>query len=490
MTRKIFSSLIIVIIICFCLCVYLSAQSEEVQTITTYYPSPQGIYYSVRLYPNRNPPACDAAHQENEGLLHYNDVAVGTLTNIGLYYCNGNQWQFIGGSGTDLNWTLFNDQYLHTNDPAWNVGIGTQTPLAKLHVENGAVMFTQPRGIVILDGPGTRFIWGNQYPSIAAGGVDGSQWDDDIGISMGWNPVSTPQGISLGYGTEVQPWGIVALGFKTRSSGGLSMGYQTNTEDADSVAMGYQTTATGGGFAMGNNTVADDTSIAIGSYTTANPTSCVAMGYGTASSPTSCAADSIALGYNVHADSGYVDKTALGYNATASHYRSFVIGINGSNCLSEQNGQFKLCGNLKVRNDGVAGYGNIDVEGELSCSGGKFEMPHPDPNKPEGTLLRHSSIEGPTAGDNLYRWTVSVKNKIAIIQLPDYYKYLNKDDMVWVYPAKHFGNAYGEVDDKQETLTIHADTDGDYHVILIGTRKDKLATEHWQGPEEYVEPSS
>ena len=104
--------------------------------------------------------------------------------------------------------------------------------------------------------------------------------------------------------------------------------------------------------------------------------------------------------------------------------------------------------------------------------------------------LMHSFVESPTAGDNLYRFTVDLKNGKAVINLPDYYKYLNKDDMVWVYPKEHFGSGYGVVDENQEILTIYADSDGEYNVLLIGTRKDKFATEFWKGTEIYIEPKS
>jgi hypothetical protein len=97
--------------------------------------------------------------------------------------------------------------------------------------------------------------------------------------------------------------------------------------------------------------------------------------------------------------------------------------------------------------------------------------------------LVHSSIETPTAGDNLYRWTVVVKNGKAIIELPSYYKFLNENDMVWVSPVDNFGRAYGVIDNEQKTLTVYADTDGEYNVLLIGTRKDEFAKNSWKGPE-------
>jgi len=97
--------------------------------------------------------------------------------------------------------------------------------------------------------------------------------------------------------------------------------------------------------------------------------------------------------------------------------------------------------------------------------------------------LWHSFTESPTAGENLYRWQVEVKGGIGTILLPDYYKHLNENDQVWVSPYKHFGQAWGEVTDDQEYLIIHANEDGLYNVLLIGTRKDEIAKKAWKGAE-------
>jgi len=46
--------------------------------------------------------------------------------------------------------------------------------------------------------------------------------------------------------------------------------------------------------------------------------------------------------------------------------------------------------------------GNVRVSGEFSAATKQFLIPHPDPEK-KGWLLRHSAVESPTRGDNLYR---------------------------------------------------------------------------------------
>ena len=125
------------------------------------------------------------------------------------------------------------------------------------------------------------------------------------------------------------------------------------------------------------------------------------------------------------------------------------------------------------------------IAGALSKGSGTFRISHPDPDKNEKYYLQHSFVESPTRGDNIYRWQVDVKEKQHTIELPDYYKHLNENDMVWINAVKHFGKAYGEVNVEQTELTIHTDTDGLYNVLLIGTRKDEVATKSFAG----VEPS-
>jgi len=129
------------------------------------------------------------------------------------------------------------------------------------------------------------------------------------------------------------------------------------------------------------------------------------------------------------------------------------------------------------------GDGNVDVLGTLSKGAGSFNIPHPDPEKEKTHTLWHSFIESPTAGENLYRWQLDVTGGSLTMELPDYYPFLNINDMVWVSPVGHFGAAYGEVSEDQKSLTITANADGKYNVLLIGTRKDEIATNAWKGAE-------
>lgn len=47
--------------------------------------------------------------------------------------------------------------------------------------------------------------------------------------------------------------------------------------------------------------------------------------------------------------------------------------------------------------------------------------------------------------------------------------------------VNHFGQAYGNVTEGQTKLEIRSNQDGEYNVLLIGTRKDIVATTNWKG---------
>lgn len=114
------------------------------------------------------------------------------------------------------------------------------------------------------------------------------------------------------------------------------------------------------------------------------------------------------------------------------------------------------------------------IQGSLSVQGNKqFEMPHPHPDKKHTHMLRHSSVESPTAGETLYRYDIEAINDYDTveIQLPDYFRYLNKDVDVYVSPYMHFGRAFGVVVEG-DILKVTCETAGTYKALVIGTRND------------------
>ncbi len=104
------------------------AQGEESISITTYYPSPHGVYSTLRLYPKNVDPFSLPCSASNAGEIYYYSG------NNQLYLCNGTNWVTTGGYWAALP-SVPNDIY---NTNIGNVHIGTPTYLADLQV-HGAI---------------------------------------------------------------------------------------------------------------------------------------------------------------------------------------------------------------------------------------------------------------------------------------------------------------------------------------------------------------
>src|SRR5215813_6122146 len=80
---------------------------------------------------------------------------------------------------------------IYLNSFSQNVGIGTTTPVARLHVADSSVVFTgalNPPSLTNsnppIQGAGSRFMWYPQKAALRAGTVNGGQWNkDSIGIN-------------------------------------------------------------------------------------------------------------------------------------------------------------------------------------------------------------------------------------------------------------------------------------------------------------------
>ena len=157
---------------------------------------------------------------------------------------------------------------------------------------------------------------------------------------------------------------------------------------------------------------------------------------------------------------------------TVQKTRQFPVFIDGTNVAANASG------NASGQDEGT-----FNVRGAIAKGSGTFKIDHPDPLKTDTHYLQHGFVESPTGGDNIYRWNINTVNKMHTIKLPDYYKFLNKDDMIWISPVNHFGRAYGTVNQEQTEINITADTDGIYNVLLVGTRKDPTILRHFKGVE-------
>lgn len=204
---------------------------------------------------------------------------------------------------------------------AQNVGIGTTAPVARLHVSDSAVVFTNNTTTFGLftpppvQGKGIRMMWYPQKAAFRVGAIDdGPLISESAGsyTTTDWNKDSIGVfSFATGYNTR-------AKGITSFASGLLNVarGYA-------STAMGLFNTASGdGSFVLGEESVASGTlSAAIGIQDTASGGGALAMGQGSVAS----SFNSIAIGYKVRANGSR--STAMGNSISNNGTTgSFAIG--------------------------------------------------------------------------------------------------------------------------------------------------------------------
>lgn len=180
------------------------------------------------------------------------------------------------------------------------VGIGTETPQAKLHVHDGSIMGTVP------DLPASNDPFYDPATPIPM--QNGFRWLHD-------KSALRSVGERVGTGT-LDPQNIGTFSF--------SSGYENLASGTGSTALGLRSIASGvGSLASGTSAQASGShSIAVGYYTNASGTSSVAMGeYASALANYSCA-----VGYSATADGNH--SVAIGENIGNNKFSySFVLGM-------------------------------------------------------------------------------------------------------------------------------------------------------------------
>jgi hypothetical protein len=179
-------------------------------------------------------------------------------------------------------------------------------------------------------------------------------------------------------------------------------------------------------------------------------------------------------------------------HSTGKAYGVFArANIYQSGASSKNYGIYATAANSD--NINYAGYfaGLTHVAGELTATTKTFKINHPDPAKSGSYTLNHSAVETPTAGDNIYTYVVSssTDNQTIVTDLPDYWQYLNENPKMWIQARGMFAHAYGEVSSSLKQMMITMEKSGSYDVLLMGTRKDELASGSWKGPEQLEDMS-
>ena len=215
-----------------------------------------------------------------------------------------------------------------------------------------------------------------------------------------------------------------------------------------------------------------DGAIAIGKYATSSGQGSITIG-GRAS------ADYLAVAVGAEASATGWFSTAVGAEASAIASYSTAIGFQAK---SDEQGLGVL------GTSSGTGTNRWIVPGDFSVGGTKnFEIPHPNPEKTETHVLRHGAVETNSQGDNLYRYKIKAEkgNDLVTINLPDYFIYLNKNIQIWATGVDHFGNAFGTYYPDKEEIVITCEKQGEYNILVIGTRNDShKSVQSWSDKKE------
>lgn len=200
--------------------------AEEI-TLTTYYPSPYGVYSEMRLYPKNSPSmSCDS---EREGLMFYSDGS-NVLYPRGLYVCGQNPLGGYGWNPISGLWSLDGTD-LYPAGLSWNVGIGTSNPGTNKLSVAGTGRFTST---LYLDTQGTssgQAIHAGRSITAGTGLTGGGQLTSDRTISLDTSSIS---GCTDATNNKIY-WGGSRLACGTDQGGGGGGGNITITAPGGSA---------------------------------------------------------------------------------------------------------------------------------------------------------------------------------------------------------------------------------------------------------------
>jgi hypothetical protein len=366
----------------------LPAEAETV-TLVTYYPEPAGAFDTLFLTPDSGslgiPCEVGTVAFNQQGRLM---ICENSGTGTGDWY-----------EGTIWTWSqMYNNVYLSyvaSGSTPWTVGIGTDTPDFRLHIDGDSGILAQGTfgsgRDLLTNGAGTRLIWYPKKAAFRAGHVVGDGWDNDnIGLysfSVG-RSATAPAQVATSWGFEILAGGIASvggglratvhgafataigtdvtasgiastalgIGGQTQQDYGTVFGVETEAGDYYAAAFGAQASALGrADTAFGFQTTANNNwSLAMGDNTTTLGQSSVAMGARTSAGGEDTinlggvdytCGGSWAAGYESEA-AGFL-SVATGYQSKARNHLSVAMGH-----ISEANGRFSVAMGTLARTQG------------------------------------------------------------------------------------------------------------------------------------------
>jgi hypothetical protein len=346
-------------------------------------------------------------------------------TTSSFWFNDGSQWQQMSGGSAALSGTAgylakFTGPGVAGNSQLYDngqyVGIGTTSPLARLHVADSSVLFSAAGDIpsTIQNTPisfgGRRMMWYADKAAFRAGYAVFDEWDSvNIGkysVGMGYgNRATGLYSVSIGHGGGASGVSSIATGELTNGQGDYSFttgqfstskkaycfssGYTALANGLASIAMGYQAEADGDyGVALGNNAYASGVSAvalgisnaATGPYSFASGFKTQANGNASFSSGNATIAEgdysfasgavtqanglgSTAMGNGCIASGDY--STAMGFLSTATNFSAFALG----DAVTASGG-----GSYALGNHVTAGGANSFVWGQNSNTTGSSSM--------------------------------------------------------------------------------------------------------------------
>jgi hypothetical protein len=221
-----------------------------------------------------------------------------------FWFNDGSQWQQMSGGSAALSGTAgylakFTGPGVAGNSQLYDngqyVGIGTTSPLARLHVIDSSVLFSAAGDIpaVIQNTPisknGRRMMWYADKAAFRAGYTVYDEWDSvNIGrysVGMGYGNIAKGlYSVSIGHGSVASGVSSIGTGELTGAEGdySFSTGQYTIANKAYSFSAGLSSYANGiASISMGSQGRADgDYSLQLGQQGLAEGVSSVCLGYG------------------------------------------------------------------------------------------------------------------------------------------------------------------------------------------------------------------
>ncbi|MBC8232930.1 tail fiber domain-containing protein [bacterium] len=218
----------------------------------------------------------------------------------GIMFPDGTVQTTAATASGDGDWTILGDDM--SSAVSGNVGIGSTSPAAKLHLQDGSVLFAGTTGTTPASGAGTRMMWIPEKKAFRAGEVEGTRWDAEnvgnLSFAVGYDAMAS------GENSTALGWGPIASGTQS-----IALGQRAIASGIQSFALGANAEASGpGSIAIGQGTKSS------GQFATALGESTIASSYNTT-----------ALGWHTTA-SGWASTAMGSFASTNSHAGSFVYG--------------------------------------------------------------------------------------------------------------------------------------------------------------------